>query len=122
MPIYDINGNPIVIGGGEGITIKRNNAEMVKQFLDVARSYLNQSGMTYQDAQTIFDSASNIHGVDCRITRNLRLERSVGRSGEMIDDTLYDLCAFRRGLNLQERIRADVVDQAVVRFHLVILR
>lgn len=66
MAIYDINGYPLTVdGGGEGITVKRNNAEIVNQFLGVAQSYLNQSGITYQDAKTIFDSANYISGIDC---------------------------------------------------------
>lgn len=66
MNVYDINGNVYAIGqNAGGLEIKRNNLELVTEFLGVARSYLNKSDLVYADGNTIFYTDQATNGIDC---------------------------------------------------------
>lgn len=67
--IYDINGNAISVDGDGDtqarLTLKRNSETIVSEFLSVAESYLNQTGLTYKDGDTIFYKSTATNGIDC---------------------------------------------------------
>ena len=65
--------------------------------------------------------AQDIHRVKCRVSRNIRLKRRISRGSQVIDNALQDIAPEGCGRYLHKRIRADVIDQAVIRFHMVIL-
>lgn len=75
MAIYDINGNVIYTEtvSGEQITVKRNNDELVTEFLTVAQTYLNQTSITYSDGDTILYKSTATNGIDCSTFVNLCL-------------------------------------------------
>ena len=65
MSIYDVHGNKIIEDVTAGVMLKRNDTELVSQFLAVARSYLNHSEIEYKDGNTVFYNTGATNGIDC---------------------------------------------------------
>lgn len=65
MSIYDVHGNKIIEDATAGVMLKRNDTELVSQFLAVARSYLNHSEIEYEDGNTVFYNTGATNGIDC---------------------------------------------------------
>lgn len=66
MIAYDINGTPVTFGEGNGeITVKRNDPNMVNDFLNVAKTYLGKTSIQYKDGDTIFYTNQSTNGIDC---------------------------------------------------------
>lgn len=67
MPVYDISGNEIVsdVEIPPTITAKRNDDNLVTEFLTTARSYLGKTDLEYKDGDTIFYKTTATNGIDC---------------------------------------------------------
>lgn len=69
MSIYNVYGNEITAGGDGGeqsrLTVKRNNAALVTEFLTVAQSYLNKTDIEYKDGDTVIYKSTATNGIDC---------------------------------------------------------
>ena len=65
MPIYDVSGNLVLSANTGMLTVKKNNKEYVDEFLAVARSYLGQTSIEYNDGNTIFYKETSTNGIDC---------------------------------------------------------
>lgn len=74
MPIYDIDGNIITTDSiSEIITVKKNNKNLVDEFIGVAETYLNQTSIEYKDGDTILYKSTATNGIDCSTFVNLCL-------------------------------------------------
>lgn len=83
MAVYDISGNALSLGMENVVTVKKNNEVLVDDFLTVARSYLNQTSITYKDGDTVFYKDTATNGIDCSTYVGLCL------MGYAFEDTPY---------------------------------
>ena len=87
MTLYDTDGNAIIVGENrvdvDVKTVKRNDEDLVGQFLNVARSYLGQTSITYKDGDTVFYKDTATNGIDCSTYVGLCL------MGYAFEDTPY---------------------------------
>lgn len=66
MKVYDIDGNAYVIEQSEiGLQTKRNNVNLVAEFLGIAQTYLNKTSIEYKDGDTIMYKSTATNGIDC---------------------------------------------------------
>lgn len=62
---YAYKKNPATQFGQANYTFKRNNVQLVSEFLTVAQTYLGQTDIEYKDGQTVFWTSSETNGIDC---------------------------------------------------------
>ena len=62
--LYDFNGK-ILVNPEIQVESKKNNPNIVEQFLNVARSYLGQTDIEYKDGDTIIWTNNATNGIDC---------------------------------------------------------